>query len=536
MNQKSIPASPWSPLRVNTFRWLWIATLVSNIGSWMHDMGAGWLMTGLTTSPVIVALLQTATSLPAFFLLLPSGALSDILDRRKYLMCGNIGMSVVAIAIAFMTITGLINQWSLLLLTLMLGIGMAMIMPTWQSIIPEVVPRAELGGAIGLNTLGVNVSRAIGPLMAGLIIAHIGTGAVFVCNALSFAFIIFVLARWKRAVPETQLPPERISSAIATGLRYARYSPPLRAAVIRSIGFYFFASVMWSLLPLIARVHLRGNEQLYSWLYSAISLGAVGNVLLLPRWRMIFNDDQLLTVSSVVFAFGMSATALTHNHVVALLALCMCGGAWITVMTCAQTAAQTALPNWVRSRGMALFLTFFMGSLGIGPVVWGSVAQYFSISTAMLAASIGVVVATLYTRRWCISENDNVDHTPSRHWLTPAPKISINHEQGPVMVNVRYEVQAEHIERFLLEVQSLGKARRRDGATFWHIFSDTQNPGTYVEMYVVNNWLDHLRQHERISRHDARIQEGLKELLRRGSEVLVTQFVNSSPTRGRHRN
>lgn len=523
-------ATAWSPLKVHSFRWLWIATLVSNIGTWMHEVGAGWLMTNLTTSPIIVALLQTATSLPAFFLLLPSGALSDIIDRRRYLMAGNIGMCLTAVVIAGLTLGGLINATSLLILTLLMGIGAAMIMPAWQSIVPELVPRSELQGAIGLNTLGMNVARAIGPLIAGLLIARLGTGAVFICNALSFILIITVLLRWKRVAPEALLPPERFGSAIATGLGYARHSPALQATIIRSIGFYFFASVMWSLLPLIARVLLEGDEQTYSWLFASVSLGAIGNALLLPRWRRYLDNDQLITLSALVFAVGMSATALVPNQWLAMAGLTLCGAAWITVMTCAQMSAQTALPNWIRSRGIAVFLTFFMGSLGIGPVVWGSIAEFTNLPTAMLLASGGLVIASLFTRRWPLSSNDNLDHNPSRHWRKPEPVLDIKAQQGPVMINVRYDIAPEQRAEFLASIHELGKVRKRDGARFWQYFEDAVRPGSFVEVYVVDTWLDHLRQHERISRHDARVQERIKSLLVPGTSAVVSHFAHPMPS------
>jgi len=536
MPNNSASTSAWSPLSIATFRWLWLATLVSNIGSWMHEVGAGWLMTSLTTSPVMVALMQTATSLPAFFVLLPSGALSDILDRRLYLLTANISRLVVAVLLAVMTLAGWIGPWSLLLLTLLLGINIAMIMPTWQAIVPEVVPRTHLQAAIGLNTLGMNVARVLGSLIAGIIIAAAGSGAVFICNAVSLLFIITVLLRWKRVVPETTLPPERLGAAIATGLRYARHSPALLATIYRSIGFYFFASILWALLPLIARDLLQGDERTYSYLFAAISIGAIGNALVLPRLRRRFNNDALITGAGLVFAVGIALTATVHVHALAMLALCVCGAAWITVMTCAQMSAQTALPNWIRSRGLAVFLTFFMGSLGIGPIVWGSLAELTDLPTAMLVAATGLVLAALFTRRWPVSGNDQLDHTPSRHWHKPEPVIAVSHEQGPVMVNVRYEVAALQLPDFLREIQLLGKARRRDGASYWQIFEDAAKPGSYVEAYVVASWLDHLRQHERISRQDAQVQQRLKDLVLPGTEPVVTHYVNPLPTGHKTRN
>ncbi|MEX2367053.1 MAG: MFS transporter [Pseudohongiellaceae bacterium] len=525
MTDTATHTSPWSPLKITTFRYLWLATLVSNIGTWMHEVGAGWLMSELTTSAVLVSLMQTATALPAFFILLPSGALSDILDRRLYLLGANLGMAAVAVTLGVLTISGLINEWSLLGLTLCLGIGTALIMPTWQSIIPEVVPRTELKGAIGLNTLGMNVSRVLGSLIAGGIIAVAGSGVVFICNALTFIFIIGVLVKWRRIAPDTRLPPERFLSAIKTGLRYTRHSPALQSTIFRSIGFYFFASVMWALLPLIARELLQGNELTYSSLFAAISVGAIGSALLLPRFRLYLNNDQLITSAALVFAAGIVVTATVPIHLVALIALFFCGGAWITVMTSAQLSAQTALPNWVRSRGISVFLTCFMGSLAIGPVVWGGIADLTDLPTAMIIASTGLAIASFYTRRWPVSGNEAMDHTPSGHWRIPEPVTDIDPHQGPVMITIRYEVDDQNLAEFLRLMELLGKSRKRDGAFVWGIMQDTTVPGVYLEYYLIESWLDHLRQHERISRQDAAIQHQIRSLLVADTAPVITHYV-----------
>ncbi len=529
--QSPAPQSPWAPLGIKAFRYLWLATLVSNIGSWMREVGAGWLMTTLTPSPVMVALVQTATSLPAFFILLPSGALSDILDRRRYLMAANILMGLSVLILGLLTVSGNIGPWSLLGFTLLLGIGFAMIMPTWQAVIPEVVPREHLQGAIALNTMGMNVSRVLGSLIAGIVIASMGSGAVFLLNALTFLFILVVLARWQRSPPETKLPPEGFMAAIGTGLRYARHSPALQAAIYRGMGFFFFASVMWALLPLIAKDLLSGDELTYSYLFAAISIGAIGSALLLPRMRARWSNDQLITLASVVYGLAMIATATVHVVPLALITLGVCGAAWITVMTCAQVSAQTALPNWVKSRGISLFLTFFMGSMAIGPFVWGSIANVTDLSTSMILASLGVIAAAVVTRRWPVSGNDKLDHTPSRHWRLPEPKIPLNPKQGPVMVCIRYQVSPRVLPEFLDLMQALGKARQRDGALDWHLMQDTQDENCYQEFFMVQSWLDRLRQHERISQQDAHLQLRIRALLVEGSAPVITHFIKPTPMR-----
>ena len=522
----SVHRSPWEPLQSTTFRYLWLATLVSNIGSWMHDVGAGWLMTSLTSSPVMVAMVQTATSLPAVFILLPSGALSDILDRRKYLIFGNIVMAVAALILAILVITSSINAWSLLGLTFTLGIGMAMIMPTWQAIIPEVVPPAQLHGAISLNTMGVNISRVIGSLLAGLIITHIGNAAVFLCNGLTFIFIITVLVRWKRQPNTSKLPPESFIPAIKTGLRYARHSPALQATIFRGVGFFFFASIIWALLPLIARDLLNGGPDTYSYLFAAISIGAITSALLMPRLGAKATNDQLITYASLVFAMGMIVTAKVPILAVTLVSLGFCGAAWITVMTCSQVSAQLALPAWIKSRGIAVFLTFFTASMALGPYTWGNVAALSSLPTAMLIAAAGVILAAFFTQRWPISNNENLDHSPSGHWKTSTPISEISPDQGPVMVSIRYELQQPCIPKFLQLMQSLSKARQRDGAYDWNLLQDMSTHHTYVEFYKLHSWLDHLRQHERISNQDAQIQHDIHALLGQGTKPVITHFVN----------
>lgn len=517
--------SPWSPLRITAFRYMWLATLVSNTGTWMHDVGAGWLMTSLSPSPVMVALVQTAVTLPALLLALPAGALADIFDRRRYLIIVNVWMSLTAALLGFLTITNIMNEWILLGLTFSMGIGTAMMMPAWQAVTPELVPRHELRHAISLNAMGVNVSRAIGPALAGVIVATAGSGAVFLINAITFFCIIIILWRWRRTYTSSNLPTERFFSAIKTGIRFARNSQALHFALIRGIGFFVFASALWALLPLIAKHLLQGGPQTYGILLASIGVGAVFGALFLPRFRLKYSSDQLVTGASLLYAVSMFGVACLPNQFFAIMAMALCGVAWITVMSTVQTAAQMALPNWVRSRGLAVFMMFFMGSLAGGSILWGKIAEQSSISMSLIYAAIGTAVAAILSRRWPISSIDKIDLSPSMHWQMPDIREQVTHDRSPVMIVIHYHVQPGKESEFLNTIKQLGKSRRRDGAYAWDTLEDAVVEGHYIEYYMLESWLEHLRQHERVTNTDRQIQEQLRTLLVEGTIPKVTHFV-----------
>lgn len=357
----------------------------------MHDIGAGWLMTSLSPTPVMVALVQTATTLPIFFLAMPAGALSDILDRRRYLVVIQIWMGCVAAFLGFLTLSGLTTAWVLVALTFAMGVGTAMMMPAWAAVVPELVPRQELQPAIALNSLGINVARAIGPALAGVIVSLAGTGAVFVLNAVSYLGVIVVLVRWQRQAAPTGLPSERFLGAMRAGFRFARYAPELQAAVIRGLGFFLFASASWALLPLIARNLEAGGPQAFGILVGSIGAGAVAGAFVLPTLREKFSRDTLVAGATVLYAGALLVLATIDRLLPLTLAMAVSGMAWITVLSSLQVAAQMALPNWVRSRGLAVFMTIFMGSMALGSLLWGSVAQLYGIPQSLTADRKSVV-------------------------------------------------------------------------------------------------------------------------------------------------
>jgi MFS family permease len=519
------PESPWSPLKIRIFRYIWLANLVSMIGTWMNDVGAGWLMATLTDSPLMVAMIQTVGFLPSVFLALPAGALADIFDRRRYLIIVNIWMVLVAGLLGILTIYQITDAWLLLGFTFALGIGSAVMMPAFAAVTPEVVPRKALGHAIALNTMGMNVSRAIGPALAGIIVAKAGSGAVFLLNAVSFMCIIIVLWRWQRVTTPSNLPAERFFSALKVGIRFSLNSPPLHAALIRSMGFFVFASALWALLPLIAKQLLQGGPQTFGIMLGCIGIGAVFGALVLPGLRAKYSSDTLVSWYSVQYGVAMAAIALVHNFAVALIAAGVCGMAWITVISSTQVAAQMALPNWVRSRGLAVMVMTMMGSMSGGALIWGKVAEQTSISTALLIAACLTVGAIVLTRRWPISGNDQMDLTPSMHWHMPNVREQISHNRSPVMIIIHYQVIPANQQEFLHTIERLGMVRRRDGAYAWDVMEDAVEPNHYIEYYMVESWLEHLRQRERITNTDKAIQEHLRTLLVDGNYPVVTHFV-----------
>jgi MFS family permease len=517
--------SAWTPLKDPLFRALWIATLASNIGTWTHDVGAGWLMTSLSPSPVMVALVQTATTLPIFLLALPAGALADIVDRRRFLIVVQVWMGCVAALLATTVFIGVVSAWSLLVLTFAMGIGAAMMIPAWAAITPEIVPKRELQSAIALNSMGINVARAIGPALAGVIVSYAGTGAVFALNALSYAGIIIVLMRWQRTVPRTELPAERFFGALRQGVRFALHAPALQAAVVRGAGFFLFASASWALLPLIARNLANGGPRAFGILVASIGAGAVMGALVLPALRAKLSRDLQVALATVLYAFVLLGLATVDQLWPLAGVMTVAGIAWITILSSLQVAAQMALPNWVRSRGLAVFMAVFMGSMALGSLVWGGIAQFLSINQSLIIASIGALVAAAVTWRWKVSGVESVELTPSMHWPTPRVHDTIENDRGPVLVTIEYDVQPEKVREFIRALRELGRNRQRDGAFFWSVFEDTERPNYFIETFSVESWLDHLRQHERVTETDKAIQEFLNTLLVKGASPTVKHYV-----------
>ena len=516
--------SPWSPLHNKLFRGLWIATIVSNIGTWMQDVGAGWLMTSLTASPALVALVEAADSIPVMLLAMPSGALADIIDRRRLLIGVQSYLMLVVSALAIITVFELTTPWVLLGFIFALGVGAAMAMPTWAAIVPDLVRPDELQSAVALNSIAINVSRAIGPAIAGVLVAAVGPWLVFLLNALSYIGIIAVLARWRHEHRRSTLPAERFLSAIRIGARFVTHTRSLQAVLVRGAAFFVFASATWSLFPLIVRRELQRGPETYGLLLTCIGIGAVGGAMFLPRLRAKFSRDVLVASASVLYA--LAALALAHVHSMPLLAVAMLmtGVAWIAILSALQVSAQMTLPPWVRARGLAAFVVIFMGGMALGSILWGQVATRIGIPGALTAAAAGMVAAIALTWRFKLGDHQVLDFTPTMDW--PLPVLAEPLEPDvPVMVTIRYRIQPGRRAEFVATMQAVREMRRRNGAYFWQLVHDVEDPTLFVEVFMDESWVEHLRQHERASVADRNILDRAKAFLVEGTSTESSHWV-----------
>jgi len=505
--------SAWSPLRRPLFRGLWIADVASNIGTWMHDSAAAWLMTLLNPSPLMVSLVQAATTLPLFLLALPAGALADIFDRRRILLIAQVWWFVTTALLGVLTITGVIQPWMLLVITLAIGAGSAIDLPAWQAIIPETVPRDELPAAVGLGSVAINIARAIGPAIAGVIIVAGGPGPVFFINAVSVVGVFWVLWRWRRQPSAAVLPAERLAAAMRAGVRYVRHAPALRSVIVRTPAFVAFASALWALLPVVVKTSLGRGAVSYGALVGSLGLGGLIGAALLPAWRKRWSTDAITAVATVLFAVGCAALAWVSNFGVLAAAMVIAGVGWLTTISSLLLAAQRGAAGWVRGRALAISTLTLFGSLAIGAVLWGVVADRFGIAWALTAAAGGMVLGLALIPRFRLAAAEALDLEPSRNWPDPIVAEELADEAGPVLVMVEYTLEPAHRADFATAARRLLRPmRRRDGAVFWELFVDSANPQRCVECWLVESWAEHLRQHERTTRADREVQVRVRKL------------------------
>jgi MFS family permease len=525
-----LTASAWSPFRSRAFAVIWTATVVSNIGSWMYAAGAGWLMTSLDPNPLVVSLVQVADSLPLFLFALPAGALADIVDRRLLLIVVEVVTTVVSLIFAALVWLNLVTPANLLLFVFLIGAAGALSAPAWQTIVSDLVPKTTLPPAIAANSVGVNVSRAIGPALGGVLISAFGIASPFWINGISNIGVVGALCWWRPATNSRTLPPERFVSAMRAGFRYTQNNPPFGATLVRAAAFFLFASSYWALLPLVARGRVHAGPELYGALLGAIGFGAVSAIFVLSPLRARFGANRLVAAGTIGTAVAIVLFGLAREPLEAFVASVLAGICWVSVLATLNVSAQVVLPNWVRGRGLAIYVMAFFGSLTVGSIVWGQLAGVAGLPASLFIAAAGAVVAIPLTWRWKLNDGAGVDLDPSMHWPAPVVKEDLEDDQGPVVVTVEYSVAADRREAFLVAINNLARERRRDGAYAWEILEDVAVPGRFLEMFSLDSWLEHLYQHERVTKTDNLLQTQLAALQQTGIPT-VTHFIAARPRR-----
>jgi MFS family permease len=475
-------------------------------------------MTSLSPDPLTVSLVQVAASLPIFLLAIPAGALADIIDRRRFLIVGEAANTVIAAVFAVLVSLNLVTAAVLLLFTFLISAFAAVTAPAWQAVTPQLVPKQDLQAAIAANSIGFNLSLAIGPALGGAFAAVFGIASPFWINAASNLGINGGLLWWHPPRQRTtRLPAERFARAIRSGLRFARYNLSLRATLLRAIAFFLFASAYWALLPLVTRDQIAAGPGIYGVLVGAIGAGAIGGALAIPYVTAKLGPNRLVAAGTLGTALALVLFGLARDTPTALIASLLAGAAWIAALSSFSVAAQTALPEWVRARGLAIFMTVYFGAHTAGSALWGQVAALEGLPAAHLIAAAGALLAIPITWRWHLQTGANVDLTPSLHWAAPVVSHAIEDDRGPVLVTVEYQIDPAKRRPFLAALDCLGLERRRDGAYRWGVFEDTAEPSRFVETFWVDSWLEHLRQHERVTNADRVLEAQVQQLQLEGT-------------------
>ncbi|MFF7987461.1 MFS transporter [Streptomyces sp. NPDC007901] len=496
--------------------------MVSNIGSWMQTVGAQWLLIG--DSAALVTLVQTASSLPIVLLALPSGVIADRFDRRRVLLTAQFAMLAVSCVLTVLAFMDALTAVPLLALTFLLGCGTALMGPAWQAIQPELVERRRLPEAAALGAVNMNLARAVGPALGGVVVAAAGAGWVFAFNAASYLGIAAVLLLWRRpAAASPAAGDEKLLAALYAGRRYVWHAPGVRRVLLRTLLFIPGGAALWSLLPVMASRSLGLGPDGYGLLLGAVGVGAVGGAFVLPRLRRVVGANGTLAVGALVFACVLAVLATVPIPWLVAVVLLPAGVAWIAVLSTLNAAVQTRLPGWVRARGLGVYLLVFQGAQALTAPLWGALADWLGLVASLLTGSVLMLVSAVSVRRWPLHDAARIDPSPSDHWPVPPLVFEPGPADGPVLISVTYRVAPENQAPFTTHMDQVARSRRRTGAFTWGLYQDGNDPARFIENYLVASWSEHLAQHHsRLTATDRRYEEQARRLLVPGTAPEVT--------------
>jgi MFS family permease len=509
--------SALAPLRRPGFRAAWTALAGSQLVIWMNTVGAVTVIASLSDSPTLIALVQTANSLPAVLLALLMGSMADIVDRRRFAIASQTWMLLAVATLAVLTLTDVITAGLALGLTFALGAGMATTFVIYQALTQDFVPRTELMSAVALNGVAINLARAVGPALAGIVIAALSAGALFALEATLLVMIVGLVALRVRPPGPARASGERLAPAVRAGIRFVRFSPPVRTVLLRGAAFSISASALWALLPVAALGRLGLSERSFGLLMACVGTGAILGATMLPRVRRRLPFDRMIALASLGLAAGLIALAYIPWAELVAVTLLFTGACWLMVLSSLNTSAQRVAPGWVRARTLAVFQLVMQGGLAIGSLMWGLVTAAADVETALTIAAAGLVAGVALARRWPLAASEGSDLTPAGAWSDPNVDIQPQPDDGPVLITVEYDVDPADAERFVPAMEELGRIRRRDGAFRWNVYADLERPGIYLETFLVDSWSEHLRQHGRLTVEDLEVTK-LTQSFHRGEE------------------
>ncbi|MCB1633312.1 MAG: MFS transporter [Xanthomonadales bacterium] len=525
------PVTALSPLRVPIFRNVWLASLASNFGSLIQSVGAAWLMLELTRRADMVALVQTSVALPVVLFSLIGGAIADGLDRRRVMLAAQSFMLIVSVALAVCAWQGLLSPWLLLTFTFLIGCGASFNAPAWQASVQDMVSRPQVSAAVALNSMGFNLARSTGPAIGGAIVASAGAAVAFAVNACSYLGLIAVLWRWQPATETRLLPPERLLSAMAAGLRYVLLSPAIRVVLLRSLIFGIGAGAVLALLPLVAERQVNGGALIYGVLLGAFGLGAVVAALASTHLRANWSTEAIVRGASAAAALALTVAALSSLFILTALALLLAGMGWVLALSTFNVTVQLSAPRWVVARVLALYQTAAFGGLASGSWLWGHVADARGVDVALLAAAAALLFSAVIG--WLLplqtSSDRNLD--PLRQYREPQTVVPVQPRTGPVVVTVEWIIDEADIVPFLQAMAERRRIRRRDGAHRWALLRDLNDPRIWIERFKTATWLDYLRHNSRLTQDDAAVPERLRELHRGDGPPRVHRLIERPTSR-----
>lgn len=505
-------SSTLAPFRHGIFRAVWTASLASNFGGLIQSVGAAWLMTSITTSSDMVALVQASTALPIMLFSLACGAIADSFDRRKVMLLAQSFMLIVSVLLTIFAYKGLITPWLLLSFTFLIGCGTALNNPSWQASVGDMVPREDLPAAVALNSMGFNLTRSVGPAIGGIIVAAAGAAAAFAVNAASYIALLTVLARWKPNLPASKLPRETLGAAMGAGIRYVAMSPNIGKVLLRSSTFGFTSGSILALLPLVARDLVQGGPLTFGIMLGAFGLGAVGGALISGRLRQMLSSEVMVRCAFVGFAICALTAALSSYAWLTAAGLLIGGACWVLALSHFNVTVQMSTPRWVVGRALSIYQMATFGGIALGSWIWGVVAETHGVEAALIASSLTMLAGGAIGFAVPLPQLTTMNLDPLNRWTEPLLSLDLKPRSGPIAIMIEYVIQEKDLPEFIELMAERGRIRRRDGARNWTLARDLENPDIWMESYHTPTWLEYVRHNTRATFADAAISERIRAL------------------------